>query len=49
MFGLGHTEIIIIVIGLFLLFGYKKLPLIGENLSKALQGFKTGIKSNIEE
>lgn len=43
MFGLGHTELLIIVLILFVLFGYKKLPMLGENLAKALKSFKTGI------
>jgi|Wag4MinimDraft_13_1082653.scaffolds.fasta_scaffold02398_3 sec-independent protein translocase protein TatA len=41
MFGLGHPEIIIIVLLVFVLFGYKKLPILGENLGKALKGIKS--------
>jgi sec-independent protein translocase protein TatA len=43
MFGLGHTELLIIALLLFVLFGYKKLPMLGENLAKALKSFKTGV------
>ncbi|TYB36671.1 MAG: twin-arginine translocase TatA/TatE family subunit [Flexistipes sinusarabici] len=49
MFGLGHPEIIIIVLLVFVLFGYKKLPTLGENLAKALKGFKSGVADTEEK
>lgn len=40
MFGLGTTELIIIAIILFFLFGAKKLPEIGKGLGGAIREFK---------
>ena len=37
MFGLGFQEILLIVVILFLLFGVKKLPEIGEGLGKTVK------------
>ena len=37
MFGLGFQEILLILVILFLLFGVKKLPEIGEGLGKTLK------------
>jgi len=37
MFGLGFPEIVVILVILFLLFGAKKLPEIGEGLGKTMR------------
>ena len=40
MFGLGHTEIIVIFFVLLLLFGGKKLPEFARGLGKGIREFK---------
>lgn len=40
MFGLGTSEILIILIIAFLLFGPKQLPEVGRQVGKAIRGFK---------
>jgi sec-independent protein translocase protein TatA len=42
MFGLGGTEIIILVIGL-VLFGAKRLPELGKGLGTGIREFKKGV------
>jgi sec-independent protein translocase protein TatA len=44
MFGLGTTELLIIMAIAFLIFGGKKLPEIGSGLGKGISSFKKGIK-----
>jgi sec-independent protein translocase protein TatA len=44
MFGLGHWELIIILIIVLMVFGAGKLPEIGGGLGKAIGSFKKGIK-----
>ncbi|WP_417916404.1 twin-arginine translocase TatA/TatE family subunit [Candidatus Electronema sp. JC] len=48
MFGLGTPELIVILGIAFLLFGGKKLPVIGAGLGKAIRSFKNGL-SEVEE
>jgi sec-independent protein translocase protein TatA len=43
MFGLGATELIIILAIVVLLFGARRLPEIGSGLGKAIRGFKEGV------
>jgi len=43
MFGLGTTELIIILGIAFVFFGGKKLPEIGAGLGKAITSFKKGL------
>lgn len=40
MFGLGISEILIILLIVVLIFGYNKLPEIGSGLGRAIQNFK---------
>ena len=43
MFGLGISELLIILAIILIIFGVGKLPQIGEGLGKAINGFKKGI------
>jgi len=43
MFGLGMSELLIILAIILIIFGVGKLPQIGEGLGKAINGFKKGI------
>lgn len=46
--GLGGTEIVLILLLVILLFGGKKLPLLGSAMGKAITNFKSGLKENKE-
>lgn len=43
MFGLGVSELLIILAIVVLLFGARRLPEIGSGLGKAIRGFKEGV------
>lgn len=43
MFGLGGQELLIILAIVTVLFGAKKLPLLGSSLAKGITNFKSGI------
>ena len=43
MFGLGMSELLVILAIILIIFGVGKLPQIGEGLGKAISGFKKGI------
>ncbi len=43
MFGLGASELLIILAIIMIIFGVGKLPQIGEGLGKAISGFKKGV------
>ena len=49
MFGLGTTELIIILVLVMIIFGAGKLPSVGGALGKGLRNFKDGIKEGNEE
>lgn len=51
MFGLGTTELIIILILVLVIFGAGKLPQVGGALGKGLRNFKDGVKDadNVDE
>jgi sec-independent protein translocase protein TatA len=48
MFGLGATELLIILGICILLFGARRLPEIGSGLGKAIKNFKTGVSGKDE-
>ena len=39
----GPTELIIIVVVLALLFGSKRLPVLGSSMGRAIRGFRRGL------
>ena len=46
---LGATEIILIVLALFLLFGASRLPQLAESLGRTREAFKDGMREAEEE
>lgn len=40
MFGIGTTELILILLVIMIIFGVGKLPQVGEGLGKAIKSFK---------
>lgn len=44
MFGLGTSELIIILILVLIIFGAGKLPHVGKSLGQGLRNFKDGMK-----
>ena len=49
MFGLGICELLIVLAIVVVLFGAKRLPLIGEGLGGMITNFKRATKKNKEE
>lgn len=49
MFGLGTTELIIILVLVLIIFGAGKLPQVGGAMGKGLRNFKEGIKDDGSE
>ena len=49
MGGLGTTEIILIVLALFLLFGASRLPQLAKSLGQTRKAFKEGMREAEEE
>lgn len=43
MFGLGITELLVIMIIVLIVFGASRLPEIGSGLGKAIRGFKESV------
>ncbi|MDQ6989256.1 MAG: twin-arginine translocase TatA/TatE family subunit [Mariprofundaceae bacterium] len=43
MFGLGTTELILILVIVMVLFGAKKLPALGEGLARGIKSFRSNI------
>ena len=44
MFGLGHWEIILILVIVLILFGAGKLPKVASDIAKGIKSFKAGLK-----
>jgi sec-independent protein translocase protein TatA len=49
MFGLGTTELIIILVLVLIIFGAGKLPQVGGAMGKGLRNFKDGMKDEMKE
>ncbi len=48
MFGIGTTELFIILMIVIVLFGARRLPEIGSGVGKAIKNFKAGISGKDE-
>jgi sec-independent protein translocase protein TatA len=48
MFGLGATELAIILLIVVVLFGARRLPEIGAGVGKAIKNFKAGVSGDDE-
>ena len=46
MFGLGFTEILLILVVVILLFGAKRLPELGSGLGEGIKNFKKGYRES---
>ena len=46
MFGLGHWEIILILVIVLIIFGAGKLPKVAGELAKGIKSFKEGLKED---
>ncbi len=49
MFGLGTTEILLIILVVAVLFGARRLPELGKGLGQGLRGFKDALSGKDEE
>lgn len=49
MFGLGTSELLIILVLVLVIFGAGKLPQVGASLGKGLRSFKEGIKGEEDQ
>ncbi|MGA1874058.1 MAG: twin-arginine translocase TatA/TatE family subunit [bacterium] len=49
MFGIGMSELLIIMVIVLIIFGAGKLPEIGSALGKGIRNFKTGVTGNESE
>jgi len=48
MFGLGTSELLIILVLVLIIFGAGKLPQVGKSLGEGLRNFKDGMKDGGE-
>lgn len=48
MFGLGTTELLVILVLVLIIFGAGKLPQVGKSLGEGLRNFKEGMKDGSE-
>ncbi len=46
MFGLGHWEILILIIVVLLVFGAGRLPQVGSSLGKGIRNFRKSLKED---
>lgn len=49
MFGLGTTEILVIIVLVAVLFGAKRLPELGKGLGEGMRGFRDALKGKPDE
>ena len=49
MFGLGHMELIIILVIILIIFGAGKLPEIGSGIGKGIRNFKKATREQPEK
>ncbi|MBN4076795.1 twin-arginine translocase TatA/TatE family subunit [Mariprofundus ferrooxydans] len=49
MFGLGTTELILILIIVIVLFGAKRLPQVGAGLAKGIKSFRTNMSDETKK
>ena len=49
MFGLGTTELLLILVIVMVLFGAKKLPALREGLAKGIKSFRANISDDKEK
>ncbi len=47
--GIGTTEILLILLVAFIIFGAKRLPDIGAGLGKSIRSFNKGLKGELED
>ena len=46
MFGLGHWEIVLILVIILIVFGAGKLPKVAGEIAKGIKSFKQGLKDD---
>lgn len=49
MFGLGFTELLVILAVVLLFFGAKRLPLLGKSLGSSIKNFKKGLHEDDDD
>jgi sec-independent protein translocase protein TatA len=49
MFGMGTTELIIVLVIVVLVFGVNKIPQLGKGLGEGIRNFKSAIKAAQED
>ena len=49
IFGLGNTELIIILVVVLILFGPKRLPQLGKSLGKTMRSIREGAEGKLDE